>query len=1053
MDEKSQDSLNRILKKLEEMDQQIKTVGDRVARLEAEQPEETVKPTASLSPPSETQLPPQPSTSQPRAEAAPPAVEVAKASETGTTPPITEPQSSKATTSRETAPLSSPSPAAASIPPPLPTPPPIQQKPPASPGANYGNRAPVYPSRAPGAVPRPASKSKPPGGESLEMAIAGTWLPRIGVVVLALVLILFAREHVQGPLGKIIGIYLLSLGMIVFGLLFTKKYPRWASPVLAGGLAFSYFATYSMGFVEPMRLLDSLGVKLALLAVNLAVIFGFAQWRKSEVMAGTALVLGYMTTGVVGQDMAALTSCVALSIIAVLFLWINRWIVSTAVAAAFSYLTWVYVHAAVPGLERSAGESFWFHFTFLSLLFVVFTAASKVGAGVVLSAKSGNGSDSPTPAPQQSNRMERILIAMSQTNVAAYIGAVIWLLYATEIYWDRAWLFFLPMTAVLAALAFTFRTIRALAGVYVGASAVCLAFGIMSAASPQWMPIFLTLQGLVMLLAARGKPLATVWSALSAVLILYAGSYILTSGGTRVFNYGQTELVRFPGWTHMIVAGMTLAYTILWKQMVADATLRFSLSRFLTYTISLMAGIIWAWGEGAFLEEWKPVYIGLAVPLCAAAAAWMRSSAPLAALLAVAILSIISLMDNNMIVGGALFAGANWLLLGSAVAGGLWLERTGQFSTSPRTRLMWQTVYVWTQIFAINVIEQQGHPSYALLSVSILIAATVAGGWAVRSAAIAKSVVFPLFILFAFFGETMTEQAPWTIVASLLLLVAAAVPQGLPQWRARTGDRAPAYAGWYQGLILVQAGFVCLYGFTVNPFHFDPILTASVWALVTAGFAVAGAFSAGIYVTVWYALVAALFLWAGFLSEFAPTTVNRSGQVQSVQPIWSLAGIALLVASERLIRLGKQFVDERPPHPYIKWPREQSLHWVTVWMAVGTLVMTIIALRMIPELRLFYFTGAMVAAAFIWIVLGFWFSESIYRRSGLFLLCFGLLKGLVWDVLSLKNTVYRQISWTILGVLAIGASFLYNRFRSKVDNGGEVGTRKGNTNPPSPPPQ
>jgi hypothetical protein len=146
---------------------------------------------------------------------------------------------------------------------------------------------------------------------------------------------------------------------------------------------------------------------------------------------------------------------------------------------------------------------------------------------------------------------------------------------------------------------------------------------------------------------------------------------------------------------------------------------------------------------------------------------------------------------------------------------------------------------------------------------------------------------------------------------------------------------------------------------------------------------------------------------------------------------WSLAGVLLVVAAERVLKFAPKLAwpwsDNEP------WLKHETMQRLTTLLAVGMLLTAVLAMRILPDLRLFYFTGAMVAAAFVWIVLGFLFNEPIYRKSGFLLLCVGIVKGLIWDVLSLKNTVYRQISWTILGLFALAASFLYNKFKGRVE--------------------
>lgn len=984
MTDSSGNGLDKILQKLEQLEQQISAVNDRVARIE-DRGARSAEPPAS-----DTAL-------AHVSQAAP--VSAATA-----TPPAPEPPSAEPV---------SPAPPQVPAPPPLPPAPalPALEIPPPPP--------PYSPARPPSYRPRPKAP-----GESFEMKVAQTWLPRIGVMVLALVLILFAREHVQGPVGKVVASYLLSLGLMAAGLFYERRYPKWGGPVLAGGLAFSYFATYAMGFVEPMRLLDNLTLKLLLLGANLLLIFGFAQWKRSELTAGIALVLGYLTTGSVGSAQAGLISCIALSVLAVVFLWLNRWFVSTVVATASSYLSWLYITRAMPPMAGSPPAAFWYQFLFLSLLFVIFVTASWVVYGVVRRGDEREGSGGVSLAD--------MLRDLTATNVAAYFGGMVLLLYSPDVYWSRAWVFFFPFAAVLAGLGILFRGARPAQMVYAIAGALALAFALVSLASPAWMPIFLSVQALAMLAAARQRRgmAAELWSAVSLMILVYAGFSVLLNHGNDLAIYADyRHRWMLPWWVDAAVGALTLGYAVGCEKWRATPAKNYVSWMTVAYGVSVAGAWIWLAGRRGLSGSSVALFQLALVPVLGYGALLARSKAPAAALILAAFVSFFTMTEKMYapatlwpVVGG-------WVVVLASFGAGWGIERRG-VNNAFVARTLWRILYGWSQVIACFLAVRFTQTGLTTGVLTLLFACTLALSWILRSGAMGKSGVVSLFfIAVSALPPANQQQVPFTGVISAAVLLVAAWLLGLHLWQRRTGATGTQFALWYQGAVLFVAGIVFIQGFRTHSFRVDTVFLLSAWALVAAVFAASRMFVTGVAVCGLYAGLAALFLSARYMGHFLQ---EPYGPYDS---LWALAGVAVLVAAERVMHYApalSQF-GGKALQPLTGWLRPRVLQTLTVWFAVGTLAMAMVALRLNPELRVFYFTGAMVAAAFVWIVLGFWFREAIYRQAGLAVLCFGFVKALVWDVLSLKNTVYRQISWTILGVLAIVASFLYNRFRGRVD--------------------
>jgi len=1005
MDQNSEDVLKEILQRLAAFDDQMKQLSGRLNALEELW---DMKETSESAPGTAPEIVPPPL--MPAAHIEKPAVPIKPTVDAGTPPEI----------------LAAPAPAAmaASV-----TPKPAPGVPPAEPAK------PKLPVFEPSAMPefqtaaaqlRPGTIPPKKPKESWEVRIATYWLPRIGLLFLALVCGLFAREHAQGPLGKVIVAYLTSIGLMAVGLWYEKRFPIWARPVLAGGLAFSYFASYAMGFVEPMRLLDHLGAKLVVLGLNLAVIFGVAHWKKSEVIGGTALLLGYLTTGVVGNDVAAFSSSLALSVAALVFLWLNQWFTATAVAAAATYIAHFYVWKALPEADmRTALESFWHHFMFLSLYFVVFAAAGLVGKKAALA----EGEDGKTRANPMSRR--NLLSVLTQTNVAAYLGGMIAVFKLTEIYWDQSWMFFFPLAAVCAGLGLMFVGLAAVQTVYLVAATVCFSLGILALATPLWLPIFLAAQALVMLWFARGR-FVELWVLLSLAVLAYAIGYLVSGGAIDALQFTAADRTVFPWWTYGAVTAVVLAYSARWE--IGLATKKADSQAIVAYMVAVVAAWVWVRvaGSGA-LGDGMLAYC-LAIPAVAAVLLVLRVHG-LAAFVVVA--APLTFLEWNALKGLGEWSVAPvfWWALAPVVAAGMGLAAEKRLlPLRGVSRLLWCTLYLWAAaVVSMKIVEDNAGLADTFTFV-MLFAGVVAVGFAMRSAAIAKAgYVFVLVapVLLASYNDG--GLSPFGLLGTAGILAVAAFPVALGWWRDWTGDSQPLINQIGQAFVVfVVWSFVYKAG--VNGLGWNSVFTHGLCAALVAVYAAAGRFPA---VVVVYALCAAT---VGIMILYRLGDELRIyGEPEdaiAVPVVWSLAGVLLVVAGERVLSYARRMALPWGNSPK-NWLSFKTMKMVTGLVAAGTLVMAVMALRTLPDLKLFYFTGAMVAAAFVWIVFGFLFNEPVYRKSGFVLLCLGIVKGLVWDVLSLKETFYRLVSWSVLGLLALAASFLYTRFRGRIGGDGE----------------
>jgi uncharacterized membrane protein len=95
---------------------------------------------------------------------------------------------------------------------------------------------------------------------------------------------------------------------------------------------------------------------------------------------------------------------------------------------------------------------------------------------------------------------------------------------------------------------------------------------------------------------------------------------------------------------------------------------------------------------------------------------------------------------------------------------------------------------------------------------------------------------------------------------------------------------------------------------------------------------------------------------------------------------------------------------------------------------LGTSLLTLLLFREVSGRVLTIacgFEGLLLLAA------GFLAQERVLRLSGLALFFFCIGKVFFWDLSSLE-TLYRIISFIVLGLLLLGVSWIYTRFREQI---------------------
>ncbi|MCE9609872.1 MAG: DUF2339 domain-containing protein [Chthoniobacter sp.] len=221
--------------------------------------------------------------------------------------------------------------------------------------------------------------------DSIELTLGTYWLVRIGIVILLTGFVFlgnYAYHHIVpllGPWGKLA---LLALGggaLTGAGawLERTRETMRnYARVLLAGGAATFYYTAYAAHFVASLRVIESALLGGALLLLLAGGFLWFAERRHSEPLAIGAVLLSYYTAAINPIGSFSLFSNLLLTAVAVVFLVRHRWVAISFASLAATYASFGFwrFHALVSTGESGSG-TFGLALAFLAGYWLLFTAA------------------------------------------------------------------------------------------------------------------------------------------------------------------------------------------------------------------------------------------------------------------------------------------------------------------------------------------------------------------------------------------------------------------------------------------------------------------------------------------------------------------------------------------------------------------------------------------------------------------------------------------------------------------------------------------------------
>jgi hypothetical protein len=151
-------------------------------------------------------------------------------------------------------------------------------------------------------IEQPETARKPVSQEEWEELVGGSWLNKLGVVVLVIGLALFLGYSLKyfGPAGRVAIGLAASFAMLFAGMLLERStaYMLYARGLIGGGWAALYFTTYAMHGLEAARIVaDPLLGIILLVMVAVGMIAHSLRYR-SEVVTGMAYFVAFFTLAI-----------------------------------------------------------------------------------------------------------------------------------------------------------------------------------------------------------------------------------------------------------------------------------------------------------------------------------------------------------------------------------------------------------------------------------------------------------------------------------------------------------------------------------------------------------------------------------------------------------------------------------------------------------------------------------------------------------------------------------------------------------------------------------
>jgi uncharacterized membrane protein len=825
----------------------------------------------------------------------------------------------------------------------------------------------------------PPSQPEPNEDEPLELRVGTFWMARIGIVILLTGLVFLGNYAYHriipllGPWGKVTLLMLAGLGLGGAGYWMDKSKEtlrNFGRVLLAGGAATVYYTTYAAHFVQSLRVIeDALLGGILLLAVAGGIAW-YAERKRSETVATLAVLLSYYTSAINSIAGFTLFSSLLLTAVAVYFLVRNHWtnLSSLSLFATYgSYAFWRFHQFEQLGSTGGFGTGP----AYLTGYWLLFTVAVFVAASTTL-----------RPADRT---------ALLTLNNAAFFGFVS---HHYTVHLPGAfWMFAIGFGGLLLGLA-SLAAYRdperpSVDGAYLAQGLIAITSGFAAKFSGPQLSMVLALESAALLACTRRRhgPLYEIGAALSA---LGAFALVLNQvqlGGNLPWSLGipVAALLLFNAWWIKYLRGE------LYERLISERSLAFT-----TLGLILAGCVVWQ----VIPDSWIPTAFALLSLVGLAAFRIHLAEVGFGAQLFIpfaALLVYSQFLDSFWL---------SWWTPASVVIAAIallhWWQSRREDGWNEASNAM-QLVFAATAVgVGICWMRTLFHGDAWLLATSLTAIGTIAYGLLTRAWTVAiAGQVFSVLAIASFIIDILVGHPAWNAALSpvaAMAIISVLVSRGAAsRWPAPPETMAISkVATSYR---LLGAVLFAIWSFEYVPVSWRVAFFAAGGALQI----VAGSFSrspARLVSGSLYAIAGITMFWIRI----------------DHPPLWS--DLITLISIPFSLRISTHLVGE-PPLPRDLRNTLVTLVLVSVWLWVTRWTLHRGALG---EL-----TTSWTILALVVFAAGLTLRERIYRLGGFAILGLALGRLFLFDVWKF-DSLYRIVSFLVLGAALLALSFVYHRF-------------------------
>ena len=823
-----------------------------------------------------------------------------------------------------------------------------------------------------------APEPVPANRESLELHFGQVWLVRIGIVILLTGLVFlgnFAWKEIVakvGPAGKLAVLYAAGLALGGIGFLVKRKRSELATygkVLIGGGIATIYYTTYAAHFVEPLRVIGSPLVGGVLLLTLAVAIVWLADCLRSQAVAAITIVLGFYTAAINPIAQFSLFSNLVLSVMAIALLVRRRWVSVSLVSMVGSYLAYAFWRLQSTGtlwIDPIADQPvFWTALLFPACYWLVFTIAVFLGR-------------------TRAAKAQPFFLTVNNT---AFFGLAAPLVAGN--YPDQLWIFALSYGGILLFLSFLTAKLEAkespLTGCYLAQGLTLVLVGLLFKFSGYQLALILALQSATLMKLSRERHswIFQVFSSLSAVIAATYALGVLVDDGPHASITSASVAVVLTGvaWLFKRQRGLLAPVSFQWRA-----------APFTTLALVLAAAAIFHSSDG--LTTFHQL-IGLAI-LATVLIYPVRMPELLFGGQVIALLAIGVWFGHSDYVSRIPCAAALLMLLALMH----WWINQRILPTGKVARRIWEGLYAAAAVAVLMtwVLHTYKEPKLVLVlattSLMVLLYAFATRSWLLALGSQTFSIMTIVQLLAAFADR---PSWPTTILSLALFSLQAAVARHWKNRASRAARKTVTHFAMANHAIAILLLIVAVDSYV--PVHWKFLI------MVIASFVL---FSIGATKRILEPLIYAALLATVAGGKFVLTYLGEP----TFPP--DFAGLFLILLAQQI---------GRRRCPEIFGSVVQTLlivgGIVGTWVLMGKMVTTVQSG--------FLLTISWSVLAFAVLVFGFLLKERAYRLLGLGILIVSIARLFIVDVSQL-DTMYRSISFVVLGLLILALGFLYNRF-------------------------